>query len=136
MKLSEALALYNALLLLDGYVVLDANKNAVRVPYDFGEASHKVRWNITKNLRKLKPHFEDWEKVRTELIKEISGGNSIDTSNKEQMQTFSTKTEELLKQEIVIEGLLKITEEQLNLAKNPIPNKNCLEDLWIIMDGN
>jgi hypothetical protein len=131
LKLQEIININAALSALNGYqdtVVVKGENQTVLKPYLF--ASTKTSWNIAKNRRLIKSAIEDYTEVRNGLIREISGGVEIKEDNLEQMAQFTSKEAALLKEEVEVEGLLKLNLSELLNEKidehgvktfNPIP---------------
>ncbi len=110
MLLSDLLRLSVGLDSLDGYqdvVTVNDTEQVVKRPYVFG--SSKTSWNIAKNKRVVKGHVQDYNDTRDALIKELSdGGVEIPEDNKEKIVKFNERHTELLKQEVSIDGILKL----------------------------
>lgn len=123
-KITEIINLYNALSLLDTYpkVIKQGESESVsQVPYSF---SGKLRWNITKNLNLLKPHVEDYSKVRDSLIKQFTaeGETTIDQkANPTGWKSFVEENEKLGANEVEFSNLLKLNVDELLKDSNPVP---------------
>lgn len=123
LKLREVAELYSALKSLDGTdrVVHVENQpdKVVREPFFFGG---KTRWNIAKNLGILKHSIDAYEVARTDLIKSLSkDGAGIAVGDTEAFGKFNVEHEKMLNAVEDLSGILKLSEDELNTDKNPIP---------------
>jgi hypothetical protein len=121
--------LYDALSALDGLeqvFVIGGENRLVKKPYDF---SGKVKWNLAKNVRILRPHVEAFQKVRDDIVKEVTGGkNTITDKDGGQWDAVLAKVQEVQSQEEDVTGLLAFTTKDLgldsdDLTSNQIPLK-------------
>ena len=120
--------LYDALSALDGLeevVSIGGENKLIKKPYDF---SGKVKWNLAKDLRLLKPHVEAFQKVRDDIVREVTGGKNTVTDKDDRWNAVIDKVSEVHKQEENVEGLLSFTPKDLGLdgdvvATNHIPLK-------------
>jgi hypothetical protein len=127
LKVKDAKIILNSLLQLDGYeavVKIDGNDRIIKKPYDL---SGKTRWNIIKDISILERKMLDFEKLRNQLILEISEGKGgIMENEKDKLQKFSDKITPVLMEEEEVDGLLKLTRADLKLDSesdiNPFPN--------------
>jgi hypothetical protein len=128
-KVLKICQLYDALNALDGLeqvVEVDGKNKIIKKPYNL---SGKVKWNLAKNLRLLKPHVEVFQKVRDDIIREITGGkNSVDEKDTAQWLAVINKVSEVSVQEEDVKGLLILTPKDLGLdddadTSNQIPLK-------------
>jgi hypothetical protein len=84
--------------------------------------SGKTRWNLSKNLAILSRKMEGYEKVKNDLLLQISGGSGIiKEAEVEKIAEFTKQVREIITTEEEVDGLLKIKEEELKLDENPIP---------------
>lgn len=122
LKITKIKELQTALLKLDGYdkiANVDGKDKIVKEPF---KLSGKVRWNIAKNVRILNRELEGFDKVRGDVITQISeGSNVIKPEETEKMKKFQDAMAQILNDETEVEGLLKFNEEDFNLEANPIP---------------
>jgi hypothetical protein len=125
LKISKICQLYAALSALDGVEEvheINDKKTIVKKPYNF---TGKVRWNLAKNMRILKPHVDDVNKIRDTLIKEVSGGeDQIGEGDKEKIKEFTTKYTEVNSQEEDVEGLLVLSPKDLGLEEEDAEKAN------------
>lgn len=113
-ELRSVLAAHRA---LDGLM-----KNGELDPYLF---SCKVTWNKSKNLELLEREVNRLEKIRRERIAAISGGRGKNVPADKETQ-FALDWEDFLETEVEINGLLKLSHEDLNVfdpKENPTGNK-------------
>lgn len=77
--------------------------------------SGKAIYAIARNINKLEPEIKAYQKSRDELIKSISGGlNVIDQNDKEKIELFTNKVEEMLGSNIDVEfHKFLVTDDQL-----------------------
>lgn len=115
MILSTLLSQSAGLDILDGYqdiIELNGVKQVVKRPYIFKSA--KTSWNIAKIRRVFKAHIQDYTEARDALIKEISdGGVEIKEDDAEKIARFAERHNALLREEVVVEGLLKLKLDDL-----------------------
>lgn len=120
LKLNQTIQLLNTLASLDGYnTVID--KKVVICPYNF---SGKTRWNLAKNISVLKKHAEVYETARLSIIKSLApDGNTAVIDNDPALRAkFIGLHNDLLNQEDEVEGLLKISAEDVLRDGNQIPS--------------
>lgn len=124
LKITKIKELQTALLKLDGVervVKIDDKDKIVKEPFKF---SGKVRWNIAKNVGVLNRKLEGFDKVRGDLITQISGGtNIIKPEETEKMKEFQAQMADILQNEEEVDGLLKLKESDLDLDSNAIPTE-------------
>lgn len=138
----EAIALYNALPALDGYVesntvettTVEDPKTGQKttttkhtaskpVPFKFGvdgKGGGKVRYAIAKNLDILGREEKAFTKTRDALLIDLSGGTgTIDDKDTVLMGKLNVALQEVLDQPANTEKLVKISLNDLNLDENP-----------------
>lgn len=124
LKIKDITSLYGALSSLDGeQKVVEGAEGAlskiVIVPYKFGG---KARWAIVKNLGILKRYVDDFGKSRDALINELSSGAGlIQEDDHQTIAKLNQGLTEILETEQEVSGLLKLSEDSLNLDQNQIP---------------
>lgn len=122
-KRSDLFDIANNLAQLDGYykVVTDprtGKEEKVAVSYEFAA---KVRFNIAKNLVVLKPIVEALGKAREGLVKEVAGeGVTVLKGDTPEYARFDAKWKAIVREEETVD-LVRLTESDLNLERNPIP---------------
>lgn len=132
LKIAEVKTILDALLQLDGYDQIAKIKQpngltedkVVRKPYDL---SGKTRWNISKNITILSKKMEGFDKVKNDLIAQISEGKNIILKDETaKIKAFEKEVSSILEIEEEIDGLLKLTPKELkldlDLDVNPFPN--------------
>lgn len=152
----EAIAFYNGLPVLDGYVesvtvesttVEDPKtgekKTTVKrtapkpTPYKFGvdgKGGGKVRFIAAWNLDIFGREQKAFEKARDATILEISGGTgTIDDSDKELIGKLNAALQPLLDHEIQVTGLRLIPLAELNLEGNPDLTPSALAPLMSLI---
>ena len=100
--------------LLDALMNLDGDPKA---PFKY---SPKVRYSLAKNLRILTTKFQDIEKVRLGLIRELAPGTFEIQKGTPEAVAFSQKWEEFESGEEPC-NTLRFTLSDLNLDTNQIP---------------
>lgn len=127
LKITKVKELHEALLQLDGLekvAHIDGKDKIVKEPF---KLSGKSRWNIAKNVGILARKLEGFDKVRNDLVQEISEGKNIITKDEtEKIKAFEKEIISVLETEEEIEGILTITKTDLNLDANAIPT-------WVII---
>lgn len=135
MKLSEIRNLFTALSMLDGEQKVVKNKGQEEVilePYKF---AGKTSWNLVKNKNILKRYNDDYTEVNDQLIRRISGAESINKEDPVQVKEYTDETKKLLETEEDVKGILRIKLSELNLDTNHIPI-SILELLSTIVDDD
>ncbi len=122
LKITKIKDIHSALLKLDGYdkvVEVDGKEKIIKAAYDF---TGKVRWNLSKNASILQRKLEGFDKVRNDLVDQISEGKGvIKPDETEKMQKFEKELLSVLTLEEEIDGILAISFDDFNLSKNQIP---------------
>lgn len=137
LKLSDILIINAGLRGLDGYskvVKIRDQEQVINEPYVF--ATGKTIWNIAKNRKITEANEKTFEAARIALVKSISGSDEgIPETDTVKMADFKKKIDEILGEQVVVEGLLKLKlSELLNSNKNPIPPSVLLQLELIIED--
>lgn len=126
LKISQINQLKEAISSLEGTprvvkIVTDgvSSEKIITEPFKFGG---KIRWNLSKNLSILTHKMEGFNKVRNDLLMEISeGAGLIKADDHERKIKFNQQLEEIINSEEDVSGILKLSEADLNLDENPIP---------------
>lgn len=123
LTVNQQVDLNAALSSLDGYqrVIKDEatkTEKVVFVPYSF---SGKTRWNLGKAITITKRAADDLNKVKDDLIREISGGDRIAPEDHASVTAFNLKWIEVLQTQEEV-PILSLTLDELNLDVNPIPS--------------
>lgn len=119
-KLQELNAAVQTLEGRDEVHEIKGEKVVVKKPFEF---TGKVRWNIAKNLACLSRELQGFEKVRDDIIRKVGNGESIDRNDAEKVAEFEKLMLEVLQTDNEVNGVLTLSEADLNLEVNPILNE-------------
>lgn len=121
LTLREIINLNAALVALDGYIRIikdDKGEKAVTVPYIFGG---RTRSKLSQMFVLTKRFADGYVKTRDDIIKEISGGDRINENDHENVKKFNIESNKALDCNIMVEGIMFISFDDLKLDDNPIP---------------
>jgi hypothetical protein len=118
LKISQVNELKQAISGLEG-VKRVVGDSWILEPFKF---SGKTRWNLAKNLSILSSAVERYEKVKNDIILQVTGGvGIIEENDHAKMAEFVKLLSPILEAEEDFPGILKIKESDLNLDQNQIP---------------
>lgn len=127
LKLGEVIEVYEALLKMDGFM-RDGKAN----PYDFDE---QTKWNIPKNIRVLKPEYDQWEETRIAKVRELSPEHlNLNRETPSKFESFRSWAAKKRSLETEVTGLLTLKRSNLMKA-GPIPS-TVISDLMAIIEDD
>lgn len=95
------------------------SERVITEPFKLGG---KIRWNLSKNLAILTRRLEGFDKVRNALLLEVSeGAGFIKQTDYDKMAKFNQQLAIIRDSEENINGIITISEADLNLEENSIP---------------
>lgn len=135
LKIAQVQKLHNAISRLNGIervIKIDGDDKVIFQPFNL---SGKARWNIAKNISILEAMIESINKVRNDLINQISdGANVIKADETEKLAKFNAEMSAILETEEEVNGLLKLTQSQLKLDSDEDINQFPPEAIKTLID--
>lgn len=118
LTVNDCLTVNSGLIALDGYQTLDANKQRITLPYDFGNVA--LRRIIQRNIAAIAAVQQDQLQLQKDIFKEVAKGSTKIEPDTPKYEEYTRQVEKSLKLPCTAK-LEHININDLKLDKNEIP---------------